>query len=130
MKVSQVFTSRFLRAEDLPLGREVRVVIESVALEQLGEGERPKLVLTFRGKAKRLPLNKTNAQALADGLGDETDNWSGRQIIVYAAKTLFAGRQVNGVRVRVPEHGAQPAPIPQPQPAAGPPTAGAGDIPF
>ena len=59
-------------------------------------------------------LNKTNAGLLAAALGDETDHWRGKQVELYPDRTMFSGRMVECIRVRVPRDAApaQPAPAP------------------
>jgi hypothetical protein len=52
---------------------------------------------TIEGQ-KPLVLNRTNFEALADAFGD-SDEWSGHKINVYAARTQYAGKSMDGLRV-------------------------------
>jgi hypothetical protein len=99
MKLSEAFPSNFLKSEDLQ-DRDVTVVIASAELEQVGN-ER-KLVLSFQGKQKRMICNKTNSQRIKFLYGDETDDWTGREIILTSEFVEFQGRTVKGLRVKPP----------------------------
>jgi len=81
------------------------------------ENEPPemKFALAFNECAKPLILNTTNVQVIAKILAsEETDNWIGKQIVLYDDPNVsFGGRLVGGIRVRAPRvRGAAPAPAP------------------
>lgn len=102
MKVSDMYGGSFLKADDLQ-GRTVRVVIDACTLEELGGegGVQQKWVLSFRGKDKRLVLNKTNALRIAAMHGEDTDEWIGREVRLYSEPVQFQGRLVPAIRVYV-----------------------------
>ena len=111
MLVSRLYSSPLLKAEDLQ-GRTVKATIESVAYEEMPDGER-KLVLSFVGKSKRWAMPKTSALLLQGILGDETDHWIGVELTLYAEPTTYRGRPTQGVRCRVeaqPQHTSTPGP--------------------
>jgi hypothetical protein len=84
-KVSQVYASPWLRAEDLQ-GRTIKVTIGRAGVDLIPQNDGSKqerIIVDFLGKQKRLILNKTQAAALAGIAGDDTDQWSG--IEVYLA---------------------------------------------
>jgi hypothetical protein len=99
-KVTEMFGGAFLKADDLK-GKRVTVTIEDCKQELLrgDHGEEEKWVLSFKGKEKRLVLNKTNANTIAALIGDDTDDWNGKEIKLYAALVDFQGRQVSAIRV-------------------------------
>jgi hypothetical protein len=101
MKISEKFASNFLKAEDLG-GRRVHVVIASVGEEKIGDEDHA--IAYFRGKQKGLVLNKTNASYLAAAISDETDDWPGREIVLYPTKVNFQGRMVDAIRVEMAHH--------------------------
>lgn len=105
MKISSAFPSRYLKAVDLPKNKEVQVVIDHVKMEDVsGDGTEERPVVYFKGKNKGLGLNKTNAGVLQAGLGDETEDWEGREILLYVTQTPFQGNMVDCIRLRcVPE---------------------------
>jgi hypothetical protein len=97
VKIGSAFPSNYLKAEDLQ-GRAVRVVIDSVTEEKIGDDRKP--VLHFVGKDKGLVLNKTNANRITDAMGsDETNDWEGGSITLYACKVDFQGKRVDAIRV-------------------------------
>lgn len=103
MKKSEIFPSKYLRAEDLP--RPVTVTIERAMMEMLKttDGkEQEKMVLYFAKARKGLVLNLTNYTAIADLYGDETDDWAGRRVEVFPTQTPFGNKTVACVRVRAP----------------------------
>ena len=99
MRTSEAFPSNYLKADDLQ-GRQVPVVIESYAMEDIGDDHKP--VLRFVGKSKSVVLNKTNATTIAEGYGEEMDNWIGKKLILYPTKTFYAGKQVPCLRIMLP----------------------------
>lgn len=100
MKASNLYKSRFLNAEDLG-NRTVEVEIVEAQEEEIGD--KSALVLYFKGKEKQLVLNKTNALALIELLGDDTDNWPGKTIKLKTEGVQFQGKRVRAVRVVMPE---------------------------
>lgn len=101
MSVKDLYPSKsgYLKSEDLK-GRAVKVTIEAASVVSFDNGQ--KLCLSFKGKEKKLTLNKTNAGILADSFGDDEDSWPGREIELYPDKTTYQGSLVDCVRVRVP----------------------------
>ena len=104
MKIGEVFQSRFLRAADLA-GRERKVVIDSVETEEL-DGKTA-MIAHFRGAKKALVVNKTNALAIGEVLGEETDKWLGHEVVLFTTKVPFNGRMVDAIRVRVDSQSTQ-----------------------
>jgi len=105
MKISAAFPSRYLKSSDLQ-GREVKVTINCVEMETIGEDSRP--VLYFKGKEKGLVLNKTNSNTIADMFGDDTDAWEGKEIALYATRVDFKGERVDAIRVQFSQAPAKP----------------------
>ena len=99
MNINDQFGSnKFLKSADLQ-GNVARVKIQSVAVEKLGDDR--KMVMYFAGKEKGMVLNKTNAMTIGDAYGEDTDDWTGREIEVFSMKVEFQGKMVDGLRVRV-----------------------------
>lgn len=146
MKIGSVFPSKYVKASDLPDGQFVQVVIDRVEVENVagnGQPEEDKAVIYFTGKQKGIVLNKTNSQIIADAYGDETDDWVGKKISLYSTTTLFQGKNVACIRVKVvkaaaaprvaPPKPATPAPIPteyQGEEPPGAPVLNDSEIPF
>lgn len=113
MKISAAFPSNYLKAADLN-DRNVKVVMDRVEMEDIGGDHKP--ILYFQGKDKGLVLNKTNSNNISAAYGDDTDEWAGRQLVLYPAMTDFQGKTVPCIRVRAPtakDGAAIPKPAPQ-----------------
>lgn len=101
MKVDNFLSSATaLKADDLQ-GKEVRKTMESVTEREFPEGN--KLELSFDGTDRTLILNKTNLATIVAAYGGETADWSGHVLALFPTTVMFEGRQVAGIRVRVPE---------------------------
>jgi hypothetical protein len=90
-----------------------------MAMEEFDEGE-TKPVLRLKN-SKGLVLNRTNAATIASFLGDDTDTWTGRQIVLFPAKVNFQVRLTDAIRVREPRPQASAAPAPAPKSASAAP---------
>ena len=101
VSVNDAFPSKYLKYEDLK-DREIPVVILRVLVEEVGMQKDRKLILYFERAKKGMICNKTNAQRLALAYGDDTDDWLGKQIVLYAEMTEFGGQARWGLRVKVP----------------------------
>ncbi len=102
MRISDTFQSKYVASHDLR-GREITVTISHVTTEELQDGQRTeyKPVVFFQGAQKGMVLNKTNAMTIASAFGDETDHWSGKQIVLFTVKTQNPqGQLVDGLRCR------------------------------
>ena len=80
MRSTDVFPSKWLKAEEIPTGGLVvtikRVVLEEVQSER---GKVKKPVAHFEGQ-KPLILNKTNWGLVARMHGEESDEWAGKSV--------------------------------------------------
>lgn len=101
MKVTETYKSdsTYLKAQDLPPGAEVKVIVNGAEMVELDNKQ--KISLSFQGKEKTLVLNVTNAAAISHVYGDDTDGWMGKEIILFSTKVDYAGQMVDAIRVRV-----------------------------
>jgi hypothetical protein len=106
MDIRSAFPSKYVKASDLQ-GKDVRVIIGQVAMEQTQADAKP--VLYFQGREKALVLNLTNANTIADMYGDDTDNWIGKPITLFATRIDMKGERVDAIRIRF----VQPPPVQQ-----------------
>jgi hypothetical protein len=98
-KLSELFPSKFLKADDLDSERVV--VLDRVERETVGRDKELKGVCYFRGEPKGLVLNSTNARAIAAiTQSEDCDDWPGTQVLLFVAAVDFQGRLVNSIRVR------------------------------
>lgn len=100
MKISEEFPSKYLKAADLK-DRNVLVVMANVEKEEIGKDM--KLILYFKGKDRGLVLNKTNSNSIVEAYGDDTDDWFGKELVLFPVMTDFQGKSVEAVRVRAPQ---------------------------
>lgn len=100
MRISNAFPSEYLKAADLD-GRSVKVVMSHVEMKDIGGDHKP--ILFFQGKDKGMVLNKTNANNISSAYGDDTDEWAGKEIVLFEAMVDFQGKTVPAIRVRMPQ---------------------------
>ena len=100
MNVNDIYNSesKWIKAQDLPQGKEVPVVISGFEIVELDN--RKKVALQFQGKDKGLVLNKTNAGAISSAFGGDCTTWAGKTIFLHSTKVDFSGQMVDAVRVR------------------------------
>jgi hypothetical protein len=98
MKMSELFPSKYLKAEDFAEGART-LKIKGVKIEEMNDGKE-KPAITFFDVDKILVLNKTNGNVLVSLFGDDTDSWCGKPIQVFATSTDFAGKMVDCIRLR------------------------------
>jgi hypothetical protein len=105
-KVNEMIPSKFLKKEDVGIG--VLVTIGNITKENVAqEGADPeyKYCMSFAELDKPLVLNSTNLHILqAILLSDESDDWTGKKIVLYTDPTVsFGGKVVGGIRIRQPK---------------------------
>jgi hypothetical protein len=100
MKASDLYPSRYLKAEDIDGDR--MVTLRDVTIEELGPEKEARPIAYFNEITKGLVLNKTNTTIIAKGFGDDTEGWKGRRIILYAVDVPFRNDIVRAIRVRIP----------------------------
>ena len=104
MKRNEVFKGKFFKADDVgsERGDHIELVIDGIKLEEVGFGDNreERAVVYFKNHDKKLVLNSTNWDTLAEFFGDESDNWSGEKVSVFRDITNFAGKRVACLRIR------------------------------
>lgn len=112
MKLDELYPSRWLKASDV--SRPVLATIKNVTIEEVSDGEE-KPVINFLGDLKSMVLNRTNSASIAALYGDDTDAWTGKQVVLFSTKVQFQSKLVDAIRVREPRPPARAAAaIPQP----------------
>lgn len=100
MRMSSAFPSEYLKAADLA-GRNVKVKMDRVEMKDIGGDHKP--ILYFMGTDKGMVLNKTNANNIIHVYGDDTEEWHGKEIVLFEAQVDFQGKTVPAIRVRPPQ---------------------------
>ena len=100
--INDMFPSKYLKASDVG-DTDLALTIVAVDEETIGQGSDAdiKSVVYFSETPKGMVLNKTNAKAIASLYGDESDDWAGTQIRLYATEVDFKGEQMLALRVRL-----------------------------
>lgn len=102
MKVSQMTDSKYLRKEDIE--GEVIVTIVKVGQGNVAMDDQPeekKWMIKFKEFPKPMVLNSTNISLLAKLCGDDTDEWIGKEVVLYVDENVsYAGKLVGGIRVK------------------------------
>lgn len=104
MRSGDVFPSKYLKAEELD--EDVQVTISKVVLEELEQKDgkkQEKPVCYFEEGPKGLILNKTNWALIAKQHGDESDDWTGKKIILTTVDVDAFGDVVSAIRVKPPK---------------------------
>jgi hypothetical protein len=104
MKKDDLWPSKFLKASDFPQPRALKIKKARVETLKNKGGEDEKLVVHFEGETRGLALNRVNFDSIVDITGaEDSDNWAGHPIELYATTTQMNGGEVPCVRVRAPE---------------------------
>lgn len=97
MNINSAFPTKYISAPDLN-GKAVRVTIDAVTSEKVGDDNKP--VMHFVGKEKGFVLNRVNSAILTNAIGSpETDNWIGWSIVIYPTMAQFQGKPTPCIRV-------------------------------
>ena len=100
--VSDAFPSNWLKAADLN-NRTIKVTINKVIFEEIGQNKDKKPVMYFDKVQKGLVLNKTNAEQIGSVHGQELEGWTGKEIELFSQMVPFNGQNVAAIRVRAVE---------------------------
>jgi hypothetical protein len=136
--INEMYPSDWLKASDCQDG-DMTLTITNITKERIGNGRdaQDKWALYFEEVEKGMILNKTNTMTIAKLYGDDTDDWIGKKVTLYATEVQFQKEMVDAIRIRSkpprkptrPTQPTRPAshPVAQPTPAPG---ADEDDIPF
>jgi hypothetical protein len=103
-KVSEMLPSSYLKQSDFDenglICTVARVEQKNVARED--EPPEHKWVVYFAEFEKAMVLNSTNINGLAKACdSDDTDDWPGKEVVVYVDPTVgFGGKVTGGLRIK------------------------------
>ncbi len=97
--INDAFPSKYLKAADLN-NRTIKVKIDKVVFEEIGQNKDRKPVMYFADTKKGLVLNKTNAEQIGTTYGQHFEGWSGKEIELFSQMVPFQGQSVAAIRVR------------------------------
>jgi hypothetical protein len=101
--IDEVYRSNYIKADDLPEKGAWFTVrdAEWVSFPDSNNKDVEKLVLDFEETSRRLVMNKTNAQVVAEKLATkQPDEWLGAGLFLKCEQVFFGGRMVPSVRVK------------------------------
>lgn len=107
MRGSEVFPSKWLKAEDIAGQGDITVTVDNVEMQEFKDPqsrrEEQKPCMSFREDLKPLIVNKTNWRLIADSVGsDDSDDWVGHEITLFVMEVESFGDIVQAIRVRKP----------------------------
>jgi len=91
--------SKYIQKTDLT--QPTRLTVSGCSRGDIGQEGKPefKWVVTFGGEWKPLILNRTNTDAFFDALGENSDEWAGKQIILFNDQSVEYQGKRGGIRV-------------------------------
>ena len=94
------FMSNFIRASDVE--EDTPLTISSIEVEEVGQDKTEIPVLYSEELDRGIVLSsKAIKEQLVERLGDETDAWIGKTIVVFNDKSvMYKGKRVGGIRIR------------------------------
>ncbi len=106
MKIGQMTGGKYLKKDDVDT--PLLLTVLGFEEENVAPDDKPKemkWVMYFQETDKGLVMNTTNLQLGAIAMGSqETDDWIGRQFVVFNDPTVsYAGKVTGGVRIRAPK---------------------------
>ena len=102
-RVTDMIESKYLKQSDAPDPVIVTVSkIGRINIAKEGDPPEEKWAVRFREFAKPMLLNSTNIKLLEKACGsDDTDDWIGKEVILYTDDSVsFGGQVVGGLRIR------------------------------
>lgn len=109
-RVNDMIDSKYLKQSDVPDPVIVTVgKVGKINLAKEGDPPEEKWAVRFNEFKKPMLLNSTNIKLLERACGsDDTDDWVGKEVIVYNDESVtFGGSVVGGLRIRKQQ--AEPA---------------------
>lgn len=97
------YDSTYIRAWDLPPGKNITVTIERVervTVKGNDNSESLRPLVFFRGKKKGLVLNKGMGKTIKGMYGKKPSGWLGKRIAIYATTCTAFGETHDVVRIR------------------------------
>ena len=103
-KISEMLPSSYLKQTDFDESGTI-VTVASIIEKNVARPDDPvemKWLVHFEQFDKAMVLNSTNINALGRACGsDDTDDWTGKEVIVYVDPTIgYGGKITGGLRIR------------------------------
>lgn len=102
MKIGEMIESKYLKQSDVD--DEIPVTVQGlkkVNVARDDEDPEYRWTVKFKEFPKPMVLNVTNLKRMAKALGDDTDDWTNKQVILYVDPDIeFGGNVVGGLRIK------------------------------
>ena len=103
-KISEMLPSSYLKQTDFDESGAI-VTVANITEKNVARQDEPaemKWLVHFEEFEKAMVLNTTNINALSKAGGsDDTDDWTGKEVIVYVDPTIgYGGKTTGGLRIR------------------------------
>lgn len=104
MKMHEMITSKYLQQKDV--GKGLLVTVKNIARINIAKANEPpqlEFVMYFHEIDKPLVLKTTNKQLCFQTLGEDSDFWPNKKLVLYTDPTvIYAGKITGGIRIRAP----------------------------
>jgi hypothetical protein len=102
MKIGDMIESKYLKQSDIDGEIQVTVAgLKKVNVARDDEDPEYRWTVKFREYPKPMVLNVTNLKRMAKALGDDTDEWIDKQVVLYVDPDIeFGGNVVGGLRLK------------------------------
>ena len=111
MKLNDMMPSKYLKTGDIE--KDTLVTVKKLTKVNVARDDAEaeyKWTVTFEEFDKSIVLNKTNLVRLGKALGDDTDDWIGKSVVLYVDDNVQYGAEVvSGLRIRAVKHPAAAA---------------------
>jgi hypothetical protein len=98
MRKNEAFPAKFLKSADAKT-KPIFATISHMEMEPVGQGvDQKKKPVLYLEDQKPMVLNATNWESLEEAFGD-SDDWSGRKIMIKCTRIQFDGKTVDGLRI-------------------------------
>ena len=100
-KLNEMYPSKYLKAGDFTETGQA-LTIKHLEEDNVGQGKDAKdvWVIFFKEVEKGLILNKTNSGIIGKLYGEDTDDWIGKRVTLYATEVQFGNEMVEAIRIR------------------------------
>lgn len=111
MKLNDMMPSKYLKTGDLE--KDTLVTVKGLTKVNVARDDAEaeyKWAIHFEEFEKPMVLNKTNLIRLGKALGDDTEFWKGKTVVLYVDDNIQYGAEVvSGLRIRAVKHPAAAA---------------------
>jgi hypothetical protein len=112
MNANNLYPRKYATGEDLA-GKTLTLTVEAVSIDKMrphsGAPETEKPVLWFAGAKKGIIASRTLITEIVRVLGEEMDDWQGKQVTLYTKPIKVAGVDRVQIHAKAPQEAATAA---------------------